>query len=184
METKDFFVEIAKKRQIWIGEINAETSERVVISLLFLNAQNDEKPITLCINSKGGDVGEGLIMYDSIMLSKSPTEGLVCGAANSMACVVLQGCKVRRATRHSTFLTHNIKVPIRHKMDFPTARNPYGKISIRSADENDERSQKVVVKILAERTRRTPKDIIKALNAGRVFTANEAKEFRLIDEVI
>lgn len=188
METKEFFEELLKKRQIWIGDINPESCERVITSIAFLNAKDSTQLIQLMIDSNGGNVSEGLIIYDSITLSKAPTEGVVCGAGHSIASVILQGCLRRKASRHSTILIHNIGRQVRLKMVLPDAENPYGKIDVdaivRSWGDLATRSTGNIIKILSEKTGRTPTEIITAMNTEKVFAAEEAKEFGLVDEVI
>lgn len=181
-----FTKELLNKRQLWLGDVNEEAVERITMSLALLNAQSTDLA-TLYIDSNGGDVTPGLVVYDTIRLSAAPVVGRVCGSANSMASVVLQACKERTATRHSTLLIHNIRRSVRLKMLLPDAENIYGRVNVDSMVKEWDptiRSQGNIIKIYSERTGRTPTEIINAMNAEKVFIADEAKEFGLIDEVI
>lgn len=181
-----FTKELLNKRQLWLGDVNEEASERITMSLTLLNTQSND-PVTLNIDSSGGDVSVGLVIYDAIRLSEAMVWGVVCGSAHSMASVILQACDMRKMTRHSTLLIHNIRRSVRLKMLLPDEENIYGRVNVDSmVKEWDStiRSQGNVIKIYSERTGRTPTEIINAMNAEKVFTADEAKEFGLIDEVI
>lgn len=181
-----FTKELLSKRQLWLKDVNEEAVERITMSLTLLNTQSND-PITLNIDSSGGDVSVGLVTYDAIRLSEAMVLGVVCGSAHSMASVVLQACDMRKMTRHSTLLIHNIRRSVRLKMILPDDENIYGRVNVDSMVKEWDptiRSQGNIIKIYSDRTGRTPTEIINAMNAEKVFTADEAKEFGLIDEVI
>lgn len=181
-----FTKELISKRQLWLSGVDEDAVERIVLSLTLLNAQSAD-PISLHVDSGGGDVTHGLVIYDAIRISVAPVVGKVCGSANSMASVILQACNVRTATRHSTLLIHNIRRSVRLKMLLPDKENIYGRVNVDSMVKEWDptiRSQGNIIKIYSERTGRTPTEIINAMNAEKVFTADEAKEFGLVDEVI
>lgn len=181
-----FTKELLNKRQLWLRDVNEEAVERITMSLTLLNTQSND-PITLNIDSSGGDVSVGLVIYDAIRLSEAMVSGVVCGSAHSMASVVLQACDMRKMTRHSTLLIHNIRRSVRLKMILPDGDNPYGRVDVDSMVKEWDptiRSQGNIIKIYSDRTSRTPTEIINAMNAEKVFIADEAKEFGLIDEVI
>ena len=71
-----------------VGEVNDESCNE----LLYMEAEDDTKPITLFINSPGGDVGSGLAVYDTIRLLKSPVTAVVTGIAASMGSIILLAC--------------------------------------------------------------------------------------------
>jgi ATP-dependent protease ClpP protease subunit len=79
--------------------------QRVAKNLLVLDAASDA-PITLRINTEGGDVSQGMAVYDVIKRCRSSIIGLVVGSAESMGCVVLQACDKRIATPHSRIMYH------------------------------------------------------------------------------
>ncbi len=75
-----------------VGEVNDESCNELIKELLYMEAEDDTKPITLFINSPGGDVGSGLAVYDTIRLLKSPVTAVVTGIAASMGSIILLAC--------------------------------------------------------------------------------------------
>lgn len=111
MDYDQFLTDILRKGIIYLeGEVNRDMAIRIGKSILWLNAQDDIKEISLSIDSSGGSVTAGLDIYDIIRHSKIPVIGIVFRHANSIATVILQGCKVRKALKHADMLIHNIKV--------------------------------------------------------------------------
>jgi ATP-dependent Clp protease protease subunit len=106
-----FDLELLESREIYLmGEINAPRANKIGQAIVWLNAKNCCQPITLYINSTGGSVTAGFDICDIIRHSKAPVIGVVFRQANSMASVVLQACKTRKAMAHSILLLHNMKL--------------------------------------------------------------------------
>lgn len=80
-------------------------AQRVIKNLRILDHVSDA-PITLIINTNGGDICTGMGIYDAIRACRSPIRGLVVGNANSMGSVLLQACDIRASTPHSTIMYH------------------------------------------------------------------------------
>lgn len=183
-----FNEELLKNRQLYLREVDSKSTLWILSSLTYLNARSKNDPIELHINSIGGGARQGLNLCDKIRLSDAPVIGIVSGAANSIAAVILQACHVRKITRNSVVGVHNIsKDSVDLSMLPPNEKNLWGV-------EDWERIKKIlapgfeaerkIIKIFAERTKREPVEIIHALNKGKDFSAEEALEFGLIDEVI
>ncbi len=86
----DIFSRLLKERIVFItGEINDVTADLVVAQLLFLEADDCEKDISLYINSPGGVVTAGLAIYDTMRFIKSPVSTICIGQAASMGAVLL-----------------------------------------------------------------------------------------------
>jgi ATP-dependent Clp protease protease subunit len=179
--------ELLKKRKIWLADITENAASRIIGSIAVLNAQSTD-PITLLIRSNGGQVIPGFDIYDAIRLSVANVIGVVIGGAHSTASLVLQACSQRRMAHHATILIHNIrKSDVEIKMLDPDSDHPYGRLdadSIIARCSPLVRSKQNIVKIYSDRTGKTPAEIIKAMNEERVFTAEGALEFGLVDEVI
>ena len=102
----DFFV---KNRVIFLcGEITAQTAYEVGFKIQYLDYLDDKKPITLQINSPGGEVTAGLAIIDTIRHAKCPVRTVVCGLAASMAAVIAAcGTKgMRYVTPNSEEMIH------------------------------------------------------------------------------
>jgi ATP-dependent Clp protease, protease subunit len=80
-------------------------AQRVVKNLRLLDHASAD-PITLIINTNGGDIFFGMGIYDAIRACRSPIRGIVVGNACSMGCVLLQACDARLSTPNSTIMYH------------------------------------------------------------------------------
>jgi ATP-dependent Clp protease, protease subunit len=88
--TYDIFSRLLKDRIVFVdGEINDVNSDIVVAQMLFLDAQDSDKDISLYINSPGGSVTAGLAIYDTIQYVKSDVQTICIGQAASMAALLL-----------------------------------------------------------------------------------------------
>lgn len=81
-----------EKRQIFLwGAVHDESAERVTNDLLFLEMSNPGKPITFFINSPGGVVTSGMVVYDTMKMISSPVHTVCMGLAASMGSLLLSG---------------------------------------------------------------------------------------------
>lgn len=96
-----------QKRTVYLdGEITLELAVRTIKNISVLERLSKEDPITLLINSEGGDMVQGFAIIDAIRLCGAPIYGIVCGTAESAAFIILQACSRRTATLNSTLMTH------------------------------------------------------------------------------
>lgn len=184
---KKFYETLLSRRQIPLyGRIDKENSEQVCASLMYLNAQSDNK-ITFFISSGGGIVDYGLGIYDVLMLSRSPITGIVIGRSHSMAAVILQGCARRVAMPHSEICVHPTKGDgVDVLLTHPTETHPYGDFDIEKVREEMSGAfsrMQAICKIFVERTKRPPSEIIKLINRREILTAQKALSEGLVDEV-
>ncbi|KAF1811330.1 ATP-dependent Clp protease proteolytic subunit [Eremomyces bilateralis CBS 781.70] len=90
--TSDIFSRLLKERIVCLnGEVNDAVSASTVAQLLFLEAENPDKPINLYINSPGGSVTAGLAIYDTMTYIRSPIRTICIGSAYSMGSLLLCG---------------------------------------------------------------------------------------------
>ncbi|KAG5518167.1 hypothetical protein PMAC_003353 [Pneumocystis sp. 'macacae'] len=109
INTFDIFSRLLKERIVYLnGPIHDGVSAVVVAQLLFLEAENPEKPISLYINSSGGNVTAGLALYDTMQYIHSPVCTLCIGQASSMASLLLAGGAPgqRYALPHASIMIH------------------------------------------------------------------------------
>lgn len=90
------------------GPIDDTVSAAIVAQLLWLESDAPEKPITMYINSPGGEISSGLAIYDTMSYIQSPVSTVCVGAAASMAAILLLGGepKKRYALPHSSIMVH------------------------------------------------------------------------------
>ncbi|KAF3897735.1 ATP-dependent Clp protease proteolytic subunit [Trichophyton interdigitale] len=107
--TYDIFSRLLKERIVCLnGEVDETLSAAIVAQLLFLEADNPEKPIQLYINSPGGSVTAGLAIYDTMTYIQSPVSTICVGQAASMGSVLLCGGEAgkRYCLPHSSVMIH------------------------------------------------------------------------------
>ncbi|BCS22337.1 ATP-dependent Clp protease proteolytic subunit [Aspergillus puulaauensis] len=107
--TYDIFSRLLKERIICLnGEVDESMSASIVAQLLFLEADNPQKPIHLYINSPGGSVTAGLAIYDTMTYIASPVSTICVGQAASMGSLLLCGGNAgqRYCLPHSSIMIH------------------------------------------------------------------------------
>lgn len=129
--------------------------------------------ITFCFNSSGGDTNAGLGMFDLITACNRKTVALVVGRAESAAALLVQACKVRIMSRHSTMLVHSSHVSVSGSVE--NARTLVERFGVM-----DEYSYA----IFAHRTGRHIDEIRELAQRDAVFNADEALEYGLVDTIL
>lgn len=158
-----------------IGEINPASASRVMMQMLYLENQRRNQEISLYINSPGGAVDDTLALYDTMRFLSSPIATFCIGRAYSGGSVLLTaGTKGRR------FILPHAKVMI---------HQPYGGITgqaedIRLQAEQIIKSKKLLTDILAKHTGQSSEQIHTDAERDKYFTAQEAKDYGLVDEVL
>lgn len=111
IQTSDIFSRLLKERIICLnGEVEEVLSASIVAQLLFLEADNPSKPISLYINSPGGSVTAGLAIYDTMQYIRSPVTTICLGQAASMGSLLLCGGAPgqRFVLPHSRIMVHQV----------------------------------------------------------------------------
>lgn len=172
----DIFSRLLKDRIIMIGTgIDDNVANSVASQLLFLQAQDPEKDIYLYINSPGGSVTAGMAIYDTIQHIKPDVQTICLGMAASMGSFLLAaGAKGKR------FALPNAEVMIHQPLG--GAQGQATEIEI--AAKHILRTREKLNKILAERTGQPLDKIERDTDRDNFMTADEAKEYGLIDEVM
>ena len=157
------------------GEINAEMANDFLSQLLYLE-QEPDKPVTIYINSPGGEVNSGLMIYDAIQGSSLPITMICTGRAASMGAILLAGGpKGRRfILKHSKVMIHE-----------PLIANGVGgsASSIKNISDSILETRDIVNGILAEHTGKTIEEINSATEFDNYMNADEAIEFGICDEI-
>ena len=172
----DIYSRLLKERVIFlVGEFNDQTANLVVAQLLFLESENPEKDISFYINSPGGSVTAGMAIYDTMNFIKPDVSTLCCGFAASMGAFLLAaGAKGKR------YSLPNSKVMIHQVLG--GARGQATDIEIHARDILRTKDQ--MNRILAERTGQPLEKIQRDTERDYFLTADESKDYGLIDEVI
>jgi len=172
----DIYSRLLKDRIIFIGSaIDDDVANLVVAQLLFLQAQDAEKDIHLYINSPGGSVTAGYAIYDTMQFIKPDVSTICVGMAASMGSVLLTaGAKGKR------FALPNSEVMI---------HQPLGGVRGQATDikihaEWILRTKERLINMYVHHTGQSFEKIEKDLDRDNFMTAEEAKAYGLIDEVI
>lgn len=172
----DIYSRLLKERVIFVtGAIEDHMASLITAQLLFLEADNPKKEISMYINSPGGVVTAGMAIYDTMQYIRPPVSTLCIGQAASMGSLLLAaGAKDMR------FALPNARVMV---------HQPSGGFSGQASD--IERHAKEILdmrsrlnKIYAEHTGQTLARIETALERDTFMTADEAQKFGLIDNVV
>ena len=172
----DIYSRLKKDRIIFLGEDVNETSASIIVAqLLFLEAEDPDKDIHLYINSPGGSVTAGMAIYDTMKYIKCDVSTVCIGMAASMGAFLLAG-----GAKDKRFALPNAEIMIHQPLG--GAQGQATEIQI-AADHILKTRQKLN-QILAENTGQ-PLEVINAdTERDNFMTAEEAKAYGLIDEVI
>ena len=172
----DIFSRLLNDRIIILSEeVNDANAALIVAQLLYLEAQDPDKDIQFYINSPGGAVTAGMAIYDTMQYIKADVSTICIGMAASMAAFLLSaGAKGKR-----------MALPNAGIMIHQPAAGTQGKVTDMAIDvERFLRIKKHMNQILADNTGRTVEEIQRDTERDHWFTADEAKEYGLVDQVI
>ncbi|MBI5974077.1 ATP-dependent Clp endopeptidase proteolytic subunit ClpP [Staphylococcus canis] len=172
----DIYSRLLKDRIIMLGSaIDDNVANSIVSQLLFLQAQDAEKDIYLYINSPGGSVTAGFAIYDTIQHIKPDVQTICIGMAASMGSFLLAA-----GTKGKRFALPNAEVMIHQPLG--GAQGQATEIEI--AANHILKTRAILNKILSERTGQPIEKIEKDTDRDNFLTAEEAKEYGLIDGVM
>lgn len=171
----DVYSRLLKDRIIFLGtEIDDNVANAIVAQLLFLEAEDPDKDIIMYINSPGGVVTAGMAIYDTMNYIKPDIQTVCIGQAASMGALLLgAGAKGKRfALEHARIMIHQ----------------PLGGASGQATDIEIQakeilRIKKMLSQILADNTGKSLDDILTDTERDNYMSAEEAKEYGLIDQV-
>jgi ATP-dependent Clp protease, protease subunit len=172
----DIFSRLLKERIIFItGPIEDTMATLVVAQMLFLEAENPKKEISMYINSPGGLVTAGLAIYDTMQFIRPPVSTLCCGQAASMASLLLAA-----GAKDARFALPNARVMV---------HQPSGGFQGQATDimlhaQEILNLKKRLNEIYVKHTGQPIKKIEDALERDTFLTADTARDFGLIDKVI
>ncbi|MBE6689468.1 MAG: ATP-dependent Clp endopeptidase proteolytic subunit ClpP [Ruminococcaceae bacterium] len=172
----DIYSRLLNDRIVFLAdEVNDVTASLVVAQLLFLEAQDPDKDISLYINSPGGSVTAGMAIYDTMNFIKCDVSTICIGMAASMGAFLLSaGAKGKRlALPHSEIMIHQ----------------PLGGYQGQASDikihaDHIIRTKATLNKILSERTGQPLEIIERDTDRDNFMSAQQAMEYGLIDNVI
>ncbi len=172
----DIYSRLLKERIIFLGTpVNDEIANLIMAQLLHLEGEDPEKDINLYINSPGGSVTSLLAIYDTMEFIKPDVSTICMGQAASAAAVLLAaGTPGKRfALPHSRLLIHQ-----------PSGGAEGQSVDIEIQAREIQRIRELLDRILADKTGQTLEKVAGDTDRDFIMTAEEAKAYGLIDEVI
>ena len=174
--TYDIYSRLLLDRIVFIsGEVNDEMANAIVAQLLFLQSQDPKKQINVYVNSPGGSVTAGLAIYDTMQFVSCPIATYCIGQAASMGAVLLTAgtAGLRHALPNARIMIHQ----------------PWGGAEGKASDieitaREILRLKEKLNEILAKHSGKKMVDVVKDTDRDHFMSAEEAKEWGLIDKVI
>ncbi len=172
----DVYSRLLMDRIIFLGTpINDDVANMIIAQMLFLEADNPGKDIHLYINSPGGSVSAGLAIYDTMQFLKSPVNTICMGLAASMGAFLLAAGRAgkRSALPHSRIMIHQ----------------PSGGAQGTAADIEIQAREIIYLRakmneLMAKHTGRPLEEIERDVDRDRFMSADEAKTYGMIDQVV
>ena len=172
----DIYSRLMQDRIVLLGgEVNDDTANLIVAQLLFLQAQDAKKPVSMYINSPGGSVTAGLAIYDTMQFISCPVATYCIGQAASMGAVLLTaGAKGKRyALPNSRIMIHQ----------------PWGGAEGKASDieitcQEILRLKAKLNEILAAHSGQTMENVVRDTDRDHFMSADEACAWGLIDKVL
>ena len=162
-----------------VGEVNDASCNELIKQLMYMESEDNTRPITLYINSPGGSVGSGLAVYDTIRLMKSPVRAVVTGIAASMGSIILLACD-----KENRFMLPSSKIMIH---DCSWGSRNFGGYKPHEIEQELDQLKDInskLLAIIAERCGKTVKQVAKLTMNDSYFDAKEAIAFGLVSAVV
>ena len=172
----DIYSRLLKERIIFLGEEVTDASASVIIAqLLFLEGEDPEKDIHLYINSPGGSVSAGLAIYDTMQYIKCDVSTICVGMAASMGAFLLSG-----GAKGKRYALPNAEIMIHQPLGGAQGQAT----DIKIAAEHILKTRDRLNRMLAQNTGQSLEKIEIDTERDNFMSAQEAKEYGLVDEVI
>lgn len=164
----------SERKIILDGTIDHDMAAAITTQLLHLSQTDSAEPVTIYINSPGGNFADGMTIYDMMQAMPCDVNTICTGLAASMAALIFSVGNNRKMLPHSTVMVHEPYIPSTGGDMFDLENRAKHLKSLRED----------YCKILAERSGKTTKEVYAALHKETWFTAQEAIDFGLCDEIL
>lgn len=172
----DIFSRLLKDNIIFLGTpVDDQIANLIVAQLLFLEAEDPERDISLYINSPGGSITAGMAIYDTMQFIRNDVTTICVGQCASMGALLLTaGAKGKRfALPNSRILIHQ-----------PSGGAQGQATDVRIMAEEIIRMREMTSRIIAHHSGQSYEQVEKDVERDRIMSAHQAKEYGLVDEVI
>lgn len=177
LSSEKWELDLLQKRILYLDTSTTPgVAKRFGKAMVWLNSQDEEKPISLYIDSPGGNADAGLDICDMIRHSRAPVIGVVYRQAYSMAAVILQACSTRKCMRNAAILIHSIRLceaPLDELED-----------DLEKTLAKTRKCQAAVNEIIQSRTGFSDEKMREINKKDEFFSAEQALKLGLIDEIL
>ena len=171
----DIYSRLLEDRVVFLnGEVNSQSANLVIAQLIYLEAKDPNKDISLYINSPGGSVSDGFAIYDTIQYIKSNVSTICVGMAASMGAFLLSA-----GTKGKRYALANSEVMIHQ----PLGGTQGQATDIQIHAEHILKLKKRLTKILAENCGKPVEEVARDCERDYYMSAAEAKDYGIIDKV-
>ncbi|HET9142550.1 ATP-dependent Clp protease proteolytic subunit [Actinophytocola sp.] len=166
-----------EERIIFVGvQIDDASANDVMAQLLYLESVDPDRDITMYINSPGGSFTSLMAIYDTMQFARPDVQTYCLGQAASAAAVLLSA-----GTPGKRFALPNARVLIHQ----PSMEGAYGQVSDLEIQANEiQRVRRLMESTLARHTNKTADQVRADIERDKILTADEAKEYGIVDEVL
>ena len=166
-----------EERIIFLGvQIDDASANDVMAQLIYLESVDPDRDILIYINSPGGSFTSLMAIYDTIQFVRPDVQTFCLGQAASAAAVLLAA-----GTAGKRFALPNARVMIHQ----PSMEGAYGQVSdLQIQADEIQRVRRSMEELLARHTNKSPDDIRKDVERDKILTAEQAKEYGIVDEVL
>ena len=172
----DIYARLLEDRYVFVmGQVDDELADRVIAQLIYLDASDSKREVTVIINSPGGSVTSGMAMFDTIRAIASPVTTICIGQAASMgAILMLAAAKGKRLSLpNSRFLIHQ-----------PLGGAQGTSIDIEIQTEEIIRIKEFLNRLIAEETGQDFDKVVKDTDRDNFMSSQEAKKYGLVDKIV
>lgn len=165
-----------EKRQVFLwGAVHDESAERITNDLLYLEMKDPGKPISFFINSPGGVVTSGMVVYDTMQMISSPVHTICMGLAASMGSLLLSG-----GEKGHRYIFPSGRVMIHQ----PSIGGMYGSSDDLQIQAREiQRTKELGARILAENCNKTVEQIMKDFDRDKWMNAEESLQYGIVDTI-
>ena len=172
----DIYSRLLKERIIFLGEeVNNVTANLIVAQLLFLESEDPNKDISFYINSPGGSISDGMAIYDTMKYIKCDVSTICIGMAASMGAFLLSG-----GTKGKRYALPNAEIMIHQ----PSGGSQCQATDMKIVAEHILKTKARMNRLMAEHTGQPVEKVEADTERDNWMTAEEAKAYGLIDEII
>lgn len=169
---------LLKKRRVFLSSaVTDETAKDIIRKLWYLEFVKPGKPILLVINSPGGSVDSGFAIWDQIQMITSPVTTMVTGLAASMGSVLSLAAAPKRR-----FATPSARIMIHQPLISGVIRGQATDLDIQAKEIIKTRN--AIIEVYSKATGKDPSVISKTIDRDAWMTAEEAKEYGLLDGIV